>query len=56
MEASLERSDKQAWMIAAFSRAKKLPKFEKLGRGPKKFKGGEGLKAALQNQAGRERK
>ena len=36
MEATLERSDKQAWMIAAFTRAKKLPRFEKLSRNKRK--------------------
>lgn len=36
MEAILERSDKQAWMIAAFTRAKKLPKFGSLSRKKRK--------------------
>ncbi|MBW2645088.1 MAG: hypothetical protein JRE23_02715 [Deltaproteobacteria bacterium] len=48
MEATSERSDKQAWMIAAFSRAKKLPRFEKLSRGKKKPKNGLLLKRQLE--------
>jgi hypothetical protein len=36
MEALIERADKQAWMIAAFTRAKKLPKFESLSRKKRK--------------------
>jgi len=36
MEATLERFDKQAWMIAAFSRAKKLPKYGSLTRNKRK--------------------
>lgn len=32
----MERADKQAWMIAAFTRAKKLPKFESLSRKKRK--------------------
>jgi len=54
MEAILERSDKQAWMIAAFTRAKKLPKFEKLSRGKKKVKDGLELKRALEATAMKE--
>jgi hypothetical protein len=37
MEAAMERADKQAWMIAAFTRTKKMPKWEALSR--KKTKG-----------------
>jgi hypothetical protein len=36
MEAILERSDKQAWMIAAFTRTKKMPKWESLSRKKRK--------------------
>ena len=54
MEATLERSDKQAWMIAAFSRAKKLPKFEKLSRGKRVMKDGLLLKRQLQATAMKE--
>ncbi len=56
MEATLERSDKQAWMIAAFTRAKKLPKFEKLNRGSKVKKDGLNLKRELEGLAAKERK
>jgi len=48
MEATLERSDKQAWMIAAFTRAKKLPKFESLRRDKRKPKNGMLLKKELE--------
>jgi len=48
MEATLERSDKQAWMIAAFTRAKKLPKFESLRRDKRKPKDGMLLKKELE--------
>jgi len=48
MEATLERSDKQAWVTAAFSRAKKLPKYESLSRGKKKPKDGLLLKKQLE--------
>ena len=54
MEATLERSDKQAWMIAAFTRAKKLPKFERLGRGKRVMKDGLLLKKQLQATAVKE--
>jgi len=54
MEATLERSDKQAWMIAAFTRAKKLPKFEKLSRGKRGPKDGLLLKKQLQATAMKE--
>jgi len=56
MEATLERSDKQAWMIAAFSRAKKLPKFEKLSRGKRVMKDGLLLKKQLQATALKEKR
>jgi hypothetical protein len=55
-EAILERSDKQAWMIAMYTRAKKLPQYETLTRGAKKYRDGKELKAALQAQADRERR
>ena len=32
MEATLERSDKQAWLVAAMARTKKLPRYETLSR------------------------
>ena len=54
MEATLEKSDKQVWMIAAFSRAKKLPKFEKLSRGKRVMKDGLLLKRQLQATAMKE--
>ena len=54
MEATLERSDKQAWMIAAFSRSKKLPKFERLSRGKRTMKDGLLLKKQLQATAMKE--
>ena len=56
MEATLERSDKQAWMIAAFTRAKKLPKFEKLSRGKRVMKDGLLLKRQLQATAMKEKR
>ena len=56
MEATLERSDKQAWMIAAFSRAKKLPKFESLNRGKRVMKDGLLLKKQLQATALKEKR
>jgi len=36
MEATLERADKQAWMIAAFTRTKKLPPYKSLSRRKRK--------------------
>jgi len=48
MEATLERSDKQAWMVAAFTRSKKLPKFESLRRDKRKPKDGLLLKKQLE--------
>ena len=56
MEATLERSDKQAWMIAAFSRSKKLPKFESLSRGKRTMKDGLLLKKQLQATAMKEKR
>lgn len=52
----MERSDKQAWMIAVFTRAKKLPKFEKLSRGKKTMRNGLDLKKQLQATAMKEGK
>ena len=54
MEASIERSDKQAWMIAAFTRTKKLPKYESLSRGKKGKKDGLLLKKELEVTAVKE--
>ena len=54
MEAILERSDKQAWMIAAFTRAKKLPKFESLRRDKRKPKDGMLLKKELERMVVKE--
>ena len=48
MEATLERSDKQAWMVAAFTRSKKLLKFESLRRDKRKPKDGLLLKKQLE--------
>ena len=56
MEATLERSDKQAWMIAAFTRSKKLPKFESLNRGKRVMKDGLLLKKQLQATALKEKR
>ena len=56
MEATLERSDKQAWMIAAFTRAKKLPKFESLSRGKKPARNSLDLKKAMEVTAGKEKR
>ena len=56
MEATLERSDKQAWMIALFTRSKKLPKFESLGRGKRVMKDGLLLKKQLQATALKEKR
>ena len=56
MEATLERSDKQAWMIAAFTRSKKLPKFESLNRGKRTMKDGLLLKRQLQATALKEKR
>ena len=47
----MERADKQAWLIAAFSRMKKLPKYESLRRGEKKQKDGLILKKQLESMA-----
>jgi hypothetical protein len=46
MEATQERSDKQAWMIAAFTRTKKLPKYQALSR-QKRTKQRPGLEQEL---------
>ena len=54
MEATLERSDKQAWMIAAFTRTKKLPKFESLRRDKRKPKDGMLLKKELERMVVKE--
>jgi hypothetical protein len=43
-------------MIAMYTRAKKLPQYETLTRGAKKYRDGKELKAALQAQADRERR
>ena len=51
MESSMERADKQAWLIAAFSRVKKLPKYESLTRGEKKQKDGLLLKKQLESMS-----
>ena len=56
MEAIMERSDKQAWLIAAFTRAKKLPKHESLSRSKKVARDGLDLKRALKVVAAGERK
>jgi hypothetical protein len=56
MEATLERSDKQAWMIAAFTRTKKLPKYEKLSRGKKPVRSSLDLKRAMQATAAKEKR
>jgi len=56
MEATLERSDKQAWMIAAFTRSKKLPKFESLRRDKKPAKNSLDLKKAMEITAGKEKR
>ncbi len=47
MEAAIERSDKQAWTIAAFQRSKKLPKFESLSHSKTPIKDGMELKKQL---------
>lgn len=56
MEATMERADKQAWMIAAFTRAKKLPRYEKLSRGKKPVKSSLDLKRAMEATAVREKR
>jgi hypothetical protein len=56
MEATMERNDKQAWLIAAFTRTKKLPKYEKLNRGKKPVKSSLDLKRAMQATAGKEKR
>ena len=56
MEATLERSDKQAWMVAAFTRSKKLPKFESLSRGKKPARNSLDLKKAMEVTAGKEKR
>jgi len=53
MEATLERSDKQAWTIAAFTRAKKMPKYESLSR-RREPKDGLNLKRALEGMRTKE--
>jgi len=56
MEAAMERADKQAWMIAAFTRTKKLPKYEKLSRGKKVVKSSMDLKRAMMATAAKEKR
>jgi hypothetical protein len=56
MEATMERNDKQAWLIAAFTRTKKLPKYEKLNRGKKPGKSSLDLKRAMMATAVREKR
>jgi hypothetical protein len=56
MEATMERADKQAWIIAAFTRAKKLPKYEKLNRGKKVAKDSMDLKRELEVAATKEKR
>ena len=55
MEASLERADKQAWMIAYFQRVKKFPRYESLNRGKKRVRDGLELKKELEVTAAKEK-
>lgn len=54
----MERSDKQAWMIAAMTRTKKLPAYNKLSREKSQViqRDGLELKKALQATAMKEDK
>jgi hypothetical protein len=56
MEATMEREDKQAWLIAAFTRIKKLPKYESLSREKKSIKSGLDLKKILEKTALKEKR
>ncbi|MDA3835856.1 MAG: hypothetical protein PF495_20990 [Spirochaetales bacterium] len=52
----MEREDKQAWLIAAFTRIKKLPKYESLSREKKSIKSGLDLKKILEKTALKEKR
>jgi hypothetical protein len=54
MGALREKSDKQAWTVAAFMRTKKLPTYESLG--PKEKKSMKSLKDALGASVQRKKK
>jgi len=56
MEATMERADKQAWLIAAFTRTKKLPKYEKLSRGKNPVRNSLDLKRAMMATAAKEKR